>query len=95
MGDLIQARPRAPSLPLMQVQVTAVLTACPGGLISSESAKPATVQSDCSEMQVTNSVNQSLPTAIIQGNAGTNLVDFLVHISSFQYQSFLLREEDK
>lgn len=71
MGDIIQSRPRASSLPLIQVQVTTVLTPCPGGLISSEATKPATVQSDCSEMQVTNSVNQSLPTAIIQGTPGT------------------------
>lgn len=71
MGDIaaIQARPRAPSLPM--IQVTTVLTACPGGLLSSEGSKPATVQAACSEMHVRDSMNQPLATAIIQDSQGS------------------------
>ena len=72
LGDLssMQSRPRAPSLPMIQVQVTTVLTACPGALLGGETARTATVQADCSEMHIRDTVSQPLPTAIIQGAQG-------------------------
>ncbi|KIH47822.1 hypothetical protein ANCDUO_22113, partial [Ancylostoma duodenale] len=52
IGDIALAtgqRPRAPSLPL--VQLTSVVTACPTSILSTEGAPSATVQADCATMQ--------------------------------------------
>ncbi|VDP02232.1 unnamed protein product [Heligmosomoides polygyrus] len=57
-------RPRASSIPL--VQLTNVVTARPTTLISSEAPPSATVQADCSTMQVKDAISQPLPTPAIQ-----------------------------
>ncbi|KJH46812.1 hypothetical protein DICVIV_07138 [Dictyocaulus viviparus] len=55
---------RAPGVTLMQL--TSAVTARETSLLSSESPPLATVQSDCSIMQVKDSLNQSLPTPAVQ-----------------------------
>ncbi|KIH65892.1 hypothetical protein ANCDUO_03780, partial [Ancylostoma duodenale] len=67
IGDIALAtgqRPRAPSLPL--VQLTSVVTACPTSILSTEGAPSATVQADCATMQVKDAISQPLPTPAIQ-----------------------------
>uniref|UniRef100_A0A7I4Y9N7 RING-type E3 ubiquitin transferase n=1 Tax=Haemonchus contortus TaxID=6289 RepID=A0A7I4Y9N7_HAECO len=67
IGDIALAtgsRPRASSIPL--VQFTSVVTACPTTLFSTESTPSATVQADCTTMQLKDTLNQPLPTPTIQ-----------------------------
>ncbi|WKX99705.1 hypothetical protein Q1695_014519 [Nippostrongylus brasiliensis] len=67
IGDLAIAaggRQRAPSIPL--VQLANVVTACPTTIISTEGAPSATVQADCTSMQIKDTINQPLPTPAIQ-----------------------------
>ncbi|RCN33166.1 hypothetical protein ANCCAN_21006 [Ancylostoma caninum] len=71
IGDIALAtgqRPRAPSLPL--VQLTSVVTACPTSILSTEGAPSATVQADCATMQVKDAISQPLPTPAIQRSKG-------------------------
>ncbi|CAD6187969.1 unnamed protein product [Caenorhabditis auriculariae] len=67
IGDLVQNRPRAPSLP--HVQTSAVLTGCPKALLVDANTS-ATVQADCSTMSVMESISQPIAAPSIQKSMG-------------------------
>ena len=72
----IEAKNRGNKLPFVR-------TVCPTSLLRIDSTKPATVQSDCTVMNVKDAIEQPLVTATIQSNSRESRSFFFVYNSSF------------